>query len=128
VRPCLLACCCIALFALTLNVRSQQTGAAGGWHGQPCTEKNPKPDCLPIPHLISSPPPTYKAKVERECVLALVVDEKGNIADIRVVNSVGAELDEKAIEAVRKWKFEPAYDKTGKHVSSRLPVEVLFRP
>lgn len=131
-RLCILACCCIALFALAPNVWSQQTSGTGkpigGWHGQPCTEKNPKPDCLPIPHVISSPPATYKGKVEGECVLALVVNEKGNIADIRVINSLGAELNEQAIEAVKKWKFEPAFDKTGKPVSAKLFVEVPFNP
>ena len=39
---------------------------------------------------------------------------------------LGMGLDEKAIEAVRKWKFEPAM-KDGKPVAVQISVEVNFR-
>jgi TonB family protein len=135
VRFCMLACFCVLLFAGVHDIQSQQSGGTGnpvgGWHGHPCTEKNPKPDCFPIPHVISSPPPTYseaarKAKIEGECILTVVVDDKGNTTDIRVVNSLGMGLDEKAIESVKKWKFEPAFGKDGKPASARIAVEVPF--
>jgi TonB family protein len=35
-------------------------------------------------------------------------------------------LDQKAVEAVRKWKFEPAM-KDGKPVAVQISVEVNFR-
>jgi len=36
-------------------------------------------------------------------------------------------LDEKAIEAVRGWKFEPAFGKDGKPVAAKIAVKVDFR-
>jgi len=59
-------------------------------------------------------------------VLWLVVDSNGRPRDIRVVRSLGLGLDEKAIEAVRTWKFEPAR-KAGLPVAVQVNVEVTFR-
>lgn len=96
-----------------------------------CTEKNPAPDCAPAPQVVSSPPPTYseearKAKIEGYVVLGLVVDEKGNPTNFRVISGLGMGLNEKAIEAVRGWKFEPAFGKDGKPVAAKIAVEVDF--
>jgi TonB family protein len=55
-------------------------------------------------------------------VLAIVITSKGDTALIRVMKSFRSGLDEKAIEAVRYWKFLPA-TKDGKPVS----VEVVWR-
>ena len=41
-------------------------------------------------------------------------------------SSLGLGLDEKAIEAVRLWKFEPAR-KNGQPVAVQINVEVDFR-
>jgi protein TonB len=68
-----------------------------------------------------------KAKIEGSCTLALVVDENGNPTNLRVIRSLGMGLDEKAIEAVKSWKFEPAFGKDGKPVASKIAVEVDFR-
>jgi TonB family protein len=96
-----------------------------------CTEKNPAPDCAPAPQLVSSPPPTYteearKAKIEGCVVLGLVVDEKGNPTNLRVIDGLGMGLNDRAIEAVKGWKFEPAFDKDGKPVAAKLAVKVDF--
>lgn len=58
-------------------------------------------------------------------VLALVVTSKGKPTMIRVASGAGMGLDEKAIEAVRQWKFKPA-TKDGKPVSVQVAVEVSF--
>jgi periplasmic protein TonB len=58
----------------------------------------------------------------------LWVDENGNVADARVLIGLGMGLDEKAIEAVRNWRFEPAFGKNGKPVSARVAVEIPFHP
>ena len=46
--------------------------------------------------------------------------------DVKVARSLGMGLDQKAIEAVKKWKFEPAL-KDGKPVAVQINVEVNFR-
>jgi TonB family protein len=44
----------------------------------------------------------------------------------KVARSLGMGLDQKAIEAVRQWKFEPAM-KDGRPVAVQINVEVNFR-
>jgi len=83
------------------------------------------------PRALFSPDPEYseearKAKFQGTCVLWLVVGPDGRPRDIRVTRSLGLGLDEKAIEAVKQWKFEPAL-KDGKPVAVEINVEVSFR-
>jgi TonB family protein len=64
-----------------------------------------------------------RAKYEGAVLISLIVDAQGNPQSVRVVRSVGMGLDEKAMEAVRQYKFKPAVDqKSGKPV----PVEISF--
>jgi len=67
-----------------------------------------------------------KDKVQGTVVTEVVVDASGNVADVKLVKSVGEGLDESATETIRTWKFEPA-TKNGKAVPVRVIVEVDFR-
>src|ERR1700730_12373685 len=67
-----------------------------------------------------------KAKYSGTVVLQLIVDATGKAREIHVVRSLGLGLDEKAIEAVNKWKFRPGY-KGGQAVSVQATIEVNFR-
>jgi TonB family protein len=83
------------------------------------------------PKVIYQPDPEYseearKAKFQGTCVLWLIVGPDGRPRDVRVARTLGLGLDEKAIEAVKNWRFEPAY-KDGKPVSVPINVEVSFR-
>jgi periplasmic protein TonB len=83
------------------------------------------------PRPIYSPDPEYseearKVKHQGTVGLGLVVAPDGRPRDIHVISSLGMGLDEKAIEAVSHWKFEPAM-KDGKPVSVAIVVEVEFR-
>jgi len=83
------------------------------------------------PKAIYAPDPEYseearKAKYQGTCVLWLVVGPDGKPRDIKVSRTLGLGLDEKAIEAVKQWKFEPAM-KDGKPVAVQINVEVSFR-
>jgi TonB family protein len=59
-------------------------------------------------------------------VLWVVVGPDGRPRDVRVSRSLGLGLDEKAMDAVRSWKFEPAR-KDGQPVAVQINVEVNFR-
>ena len=59
-------------------------------------------------------------------MLSIVVNADGKAEDIRVVKSLGMGLDEKAVEAVRKWVFKPGMSH-GAPVSVRAQIEVNFR-
>jgi TonB family protein len=86
---------------------------------------------------VSQPVPIYKiepeyseearkAKYSGTVLLSVVIDANGNTRDIHVVRPLGLGLDEKAIEAVSKWRFRPAM-KGGRPVAVQAQVEVNFR-
>ena len=83
------------------------------------------------PALLHKVEPEYseearKAKFQGVVVLEIVVDPHGNAVNPKVMKSMGLGLDEKAIEAVKQWKFKPGY-KDGKPVAVAATVEVNFR-
>ncbi len=67
-----------------------------------------------------------KAKFSGNVEVYLWVDENGNPSHVRVVRGVGMGLDEKAVEAVRQYKFKPAMQ-NGKPVKVDLYVDVNFQ-
>lgn len=83
------------------------------------------------PSVLSKVEPEYseearKAKWQGTVVLQLVVDEHGLPRDMKVTRSLGLGLDQKAIEAVGKWRFKPGM-KDGKPVPVIATIEVNFR-
>jgi len=83
------------------------------------------------PQLVYKVEPEYseearKAKYQGTVVLYVEVDSSGRARNLRVIRSLGLGLDEKAIEAVNKWKFRPGY-KDGKPVTVAATIEVNFR-
>lgn len=69
-----------------------------------------------------------RAKYEGTVVVSLIVDAQGNPQNVHVSRTLGMGLDEKAIAAVRQYKFKPSIDqKTGKPVPVMVSVEVRFR-
>jgi TonB family protein len=83
----------------------------------------------PVP--IFKPEPEYseearKAKYQGAVLLAIVILADGSTSNIRVIRPLGLGLDEKAIEAVQKWRFRPSL-KDGKPVAVSANVEVNFR-
>jgi TonB family protein len=86
---------------------------------------------------VSAPEPIYKvepdyseeareAKFQGKVILEIVVDETGKVTNVRVIRPPGMGLDEKAVEAVAKWRFRPGH-KDGKPVPVMANVEVNFR-
>jgi TonB family protein len=83
------------------------------------------------PTIISKIEPEYseearKAKFQGTVILSIEVNEKGLVQNPRVLRPLGMGLDEKAIEAVMKWRFRAGY-KDGKPVTVLAQVEVNFR-
>jgi len=83
----------------------------------------------PIP--IVSPDAEFSDEARRNkyqgvCMIAIVVDAQGYPRNPRVVRSLGMGLDEKALEAVARYRFKPAL-KNGKPVAAAILVEVNFR-
>ncbi len=84
-----------------------------------------------VPQVIFNPEPSYsdearKAKAQGVVMLLLVVSKDGQPYDVHVGQSLGMGLDEKAIEAVNRWRFRPA-TLNGQPVATQIAVEVNFR-
>jgi len=83
------------------------------------------------PRVLYNPDPEYseearKAKYQGTVVLWVVIGPDGRVHDMRVARALGMGLDEKALEAVKTWKFEPGR-KDGQAVAVQMNVEVDFR-
>jgi TonB family protein len=71
-------------------------------------------------------PEARAAQFSGVVLVGLVVDPQGLPRDVHVVRSVGMGLDERAVEAVRQYRFRPAMEHN-KPVPAALNVEVNFR-
>jgi TonB family protein len=67
-----------------------------------------------------------KARVSGDTLLGLVVDKKGKPQGVHVVRSLRPDLDAKAIESVKQYRFKPAM-KAGEPVAVALNIEVNFQ-
>ena len=66
-----------------------------------------------------------KAKLQGVVMLYGEVDTNGRLRNIRVTQGLGLGLEEKAIEAVKQWRFRPG-TRDGKPVVSAAAIEVNF--
>ena len=83
------------------------------------------------PVLLAKVEPEYtdtarKARTEGTVVLRIEVNEQGRVQNIRVEHSLGLDLDERAIEAVKKWRYKPSMLE-GKPLLATTTAEVTFR-
>ena len=69
-----------------------------------------------------------RAKYQGECTVTLIVDAQGNPQNPHVTQALGMGLDEKAIDAIKQYKFRPAYDKDKKKtVAVMVSIVINFR-
>jgi TonB family protein len=85
----------------------------------PAQEKPAEDEALRVgegvsrPEKISGAPPVYtemarKAGVNGTVILESIIDEQGDVTNVRVLQGLPMGLDQAAVEAVRTWKFKPA--------------------
>jgi TonB family protein len=100
---------CLALFSATLFAREEKAS----WNFQP-------------PQVISTVEPSYPANTVAggTVILKVTVSSSGEIEDVRVLQEAKG-FTQQAIDAVRKWKFEPA-KLDGKPVTASIPVAFSF--
>jgi periplasmic protein TonB len=67
-----------------------------------------------------------RANITGEVLLEIVVRRDGGVGDVRILKRLGSGLDQKAVEAVRQWRFAPARLK-GVPVDVIVEVSVDFR-
>jgi TonB family protein len=82
------------------------------------------------PRVVHQPEPQYsefarKTGIHGIVTLGLVINKDGVPEEVQIVGPLGAGLDAKAVQAVERWKFQPA-QKDGQPLAVRIAVEVDF--
>jgi len=82
------------------------------------------------PRAVYQPAPAYPAalrsrKIDGVVTVIFVVDANGRVANAKVEKSTDPAFDKPALDAVRKWKFEPAM-KEGRKVSAKMRAPIRF--
>ena len=49
-----------------------------------------------------------RRNIEGDVVLEIIVRRDGTVGSVKVVQGLGAGLDQRATDAVRQWRFSPA--------------------
>jgi TonB family protein len=126
-----LVCSCFLLATIQAQSPEQQSHeeAVPVELAKVCSAKNPPP-CATPPRAISAPSAQFSEsrrgkEFDGVCTLSVNVEPDGRTSHIRVLRSVGKDLDQKAINAVKGWKFEPA-KLDGKPVAVQIAVQVSF--
>lgn len=101
-----------------------QGGGTGGGPYRPGSGIQP-------PTLIREVKPSYtdearRRAIEGDVVLEIVVRRDGTVGDVQVRRSLGAGLEQRAIDAVRQWRFGPAR-REGTPVDVVVEVSVEFK-
>lgn len=83
----------------------------------------------PVP--VATPEAEFSEEARRQkhqgvCVIAVIIDTHGIPRDPRVIQPLGMGLDEKALDAVRRYRFKPAL-RHGVPVRARITVAVNFQ-
>ncbi|HLK08664.1 MAG TPA: energy transducer TonB [Candidatus Angelobacter sp.] len=102
------------------------TGSGGGCCGDLYSIGNG----VSMPRAIYSPEPEFseearKTKHQGEVILLATIGADGRPRNLTVIRSLGMGLDEKALETVRTWKFEPA-KKDGRPVAVQMNIILNF--
>jgi protein TonB len=114
------------------GVGSGDGGGVGSGHGGPGVGPGiyHVGSGVSAPRAIYTPEPEFseearKAKFQGVVVLNIIVGVDGRVHNQRVVRSLGMGLDEKALEGVKAWKFDPS-KKDGRPVAVEMNIEVAF--
>jgi TonB family protein len=83
------------------------------------------------PSVISKIDPAYseearQAKYNGSVSIQVIIDQDGFPIKLRIVHPIGLGLDEKALEALKQWRFNPA-NRGGEPVPYQATVEITFR-
>ena len=84
------------------------------------------PSCLYCPEPQYTPE-ARAAKIEGVVSLQVIIQPDGHATNLQIVKGLGHGLDERAVEAVRKWRFKPAIGPNGMPVATITPILVNFR-
>jgi TonB family protein len=85
-------------------------------------DQRPRPIIQTMPDY---PVELRKRKVEGTVQVVFLVDREGRVTNPRVEKSTNPAFERPALEAVRRWKFEPG-TRSGQHVAFKMRVPITF--
>ena len=102
-------------------------GSGGGTGGGPYRAGSG----ITAPAIVREVKPDYTEEARRrglegDVVLEIVVRSNGSVGDVKLLKGLGGGLDQRAIEAVRQWRFSPAR-RYGTPVDVIVEVAVEFK-
>ena len=79
----------------------------------PAADRTAPGSGITAPSILREVKPDYteegrRRNLEGDVVLEIVVRSDGTVGDVKLLQGLGAGLDQRAIEAVRQWRFSPA--------------------
>jgi TonB family protein len=72
------------------------------------------------------PPDAARMGIEGKVQTRILLDEKGKVRQVRVIKAAGHGFDERAIEALKKYRFSPARTSDGKAVPTTITFIYAF--
>jgi len=107
-----------------------QVGTSNGSSGVPAERTYAADECDKPPRYIYVRSPDYpdtarKARKQGNVRVGFIVGSNGLTREIRILRSLSPDLDHAAVEAVKKWRFEPA-KKNKESVAVHIEAEINF--
>ena len=84
------------------------------------------------PVKITSPQPQYteiarKARIQGVVIVQAIIDKRGNVTSVKLLKGLPMGLDKAAVEAIKRWRFEPATLADGRPVAVYYTLTVNFQ-
>lgn len=97
-----------------------------GFSGAPYRAGFSRPSC------VYCPDPQYTdearaSKVQGIVTLEVLVGVDGRAVEVRLTKGIGMSLEERSVQTIRGWRFNPARDAAHRPVAGWITIEVLFR-
>lgn len=105
-----------------------ESSRAGSSNGSASSGPSKGIEATPAIPLMFPDPDIYPwqlSGVQGDVIVEVTIDEKGSVADTRVLQSLKHDIDEKCIATLRNWRFRPAM-LDGIAISSRQDVHFHF--
>lgn len=67
-----------------------------------------------------------QARIQGVVILSCVIDEEGNVRNLKAVKGLGLGLTESALEEVATWKYKPAVNQRGEPVPVHYNITIGF--
>lgn len=75
---------------------------------------------------INYPESALKSKTEGKVYCLILINQSGDVDDVKIVKGLGNGCDEEAIRAIKKTKFTPGQN-LGANVKAKLAMAVQFK-